>query len=246
MIVRHERVFDQAARRFGQTLLAVDNKAAIKDFERQFNPYRIAGNDVIRWVVLLICDQPNTKHGVTDLSHRTISALSNSALGPRVTSNDQRIVIRRLISHWIETHPSIGTRREQLLVAMRFNCLDRADRICDRVFADRNASPSTQVTALLVANVLGREDLLRYLHERLDDDRTAHVWQLIASRKTKIRTPGARRRVGTYASPKGNSTHVRSDSTNCKQIRGWSSAITASVSRTSLLASPHGLERRNC
>jgi hypothetical protein len=42
--------------------------------------------------------------------------------------------------------------------------------------------------ALLCASTLGRPHLERLLVERVSDNRTAHVWQLIASRKIKIRT----------------------------------------------------------
>ena len=181
-------LFAQIVRRFGNELRKVDRENRIENLETEFDPYRIPNGNPLRWSVLLMCDQSGVNHGVSDLSHRVVIALCNSGLGPKTKTSDEQTVIRRLIRHWIDTHSHVGTPREHLLIAMRFGCRDQADEICSQVFANDNASPSAQVTAMLVASVLRRSDLSSQLEIRLEDDRTAHVWQLIASQKTKIRT----------------------------------------------------------
>ena len=191
-------VFQKMVNRFGGTLQSIDQNQVPNNFGRDFDPYRVGENEPLRWAVLLICDTEGTHHGVGDLSYRIINALCNSGLGPRCQSGDEELVVRRLINHWISTHRGVATPREHLLAAMRFQCRDQAEKLCREVLADLNATPSSQTTAMLVANVLvttaadaavsSQNQIESELRRRLDDDRTAHVWQLIASRKTKIRT----------------------------------------------------------
>jgi hypothetical protein len=78
--------------------------------------------------------------------------------------------------------------RERLLILMRYRCDETASQLCRDVLSDLNAAASTQVTALLCGLALGRSDIESQALLRLEDDRTAHVWQLIASRRKRIRT----------------------------------------------------------
>lgn len=71
---------------------------------------------------------------------------------------------------------------------MRYGCHDRAKELCRGVFADLDAPPATQVMAMLCASAIDMSDSEALLRSRLTDQRTAHVWQLIISRKVKIRT----------------------------------------------------------
>lgn len=151
------------------------------------DPYRIARGDAVTWAFVLSVDLADTAH-VSHLSPRIAMSLSNSALGPRIDDPIDRVVVRRLISQWLVNHQREGSARERLQIAMRYGCHDRAIELCDQVFANPATAPSTQVMAMLCGCVLKRPDIEACLIARLDDQRTAHVWQLIVSRRTKIRT----------------------------------------------------------
>ncbi len=71
---------------------------------------------------------------------------------------------------------------------MRYQCDSLARQLANQTLADDSATAAAQATAMLCASVLGDDDLSAYLRPRLDDARIAHEWQLIPSRKTKIRT----------------------------------------------------------
>ncbi|MFK8115422.1 MAG: hypothetical protein AB8B91_24710, partial [Rubripirellula sp.] len=77
---------------------------------------------------------------------------------------------------------------ERLLASMRYQCRVLVSELCDGVFQDPQSPAATQVTALLCAAAIGRNDIELQARNKLQDERTAHVWQLIAARKTKIRT----------------------------------------------------------
>ncbi len=154
----------------------------------QLDPYRLASDDAAGWAVVLSTDVPSVQHGIVNRSARIAITLSNSALGPRVNSQRDTVVIQRLVSHWVGTHGGSESVRERLLIAMRYACYARANELCNQVFLDDGALPSCQATAMLCASALRRPDLESLLIDRIHDDRTAHVWQLIASRHTRIRT----------------------------------------------------------
>jgi hypothetical protein len=109
-------------------------------------------------------------------------------MGPNIGDSSDAVVVGRMISHWLGSGPSRGTVRQRILIAMRYSCDERASELCDQVLSDTQALPASQVTAMLAAVVLRRPNLRSQLAVRLADDRTAHVWQLISSRHTKIRT----------------------------------------------------------
>ncbi len=136
----------------------------------------------------MFCDSIDIDHGGPDLSPNILNSLSHSGLGPSRAAGGDMLVIQRLVDQWIVVHPNVGSVRDRLLVAMRYQCQSRAAELSQRTLADNTAGASALATAMLCANVLGQDDLRQQLIARLDDDRTAHIWQLIASRKTKIRT----------------------------------------------------------
>ena len=138
--------------------------------------------------VLLFSDSLEVELGRPDLSACILNALGHSGLGPIRVSGGDRLVIERLVDHWIGRHSRLGNGRERLIVAMRYDCKSRAGQLCRQTLADDSAAASALVTAMLCASVLGEHDLRSQLTRRLEDDRTSHVWQLIAASKTKIRT----------------------------------------------------------
>lgn len=155
---------------------------------RGADPYRLTNNDAVRWALLLFCDSSNVDLRRPDLTSRILQSLTHSGLGPTQTSPGDQRVLGQLIDHWITTHPEAGTLRSQLIVAMRYERPTLAHALIDKAFHD-NASPAaSQATAMLCATVLGGKDVRSQLTRRLYDQRTAHVWQLIPSRKTKIQT----------------------------------------------------------
>jgi hypothetical protein len=155
---------------------------------RKLDAFRLPSEDAGGWTMLLLLDIQAGNDSAPNLQSRLAMALSNSAMGPKNVGKRGAEVVRRLIDRWVRAEERGRALRQRLLVAMRYDCRATAAELCDQVFADVSASPSTQVTALLCGLALGRSDLESQARLRLDDDRTAHVWQLIASRKTKIRT----------------------------------------------------------
>lgn len=158
------------------------------------DPYQLSTGDTNLWALLFCIDSPGVNHGMPNLSTRVCSVLSHSALGPKVVakrgagSTGDALVLHRMVDHWLASHPNVGTSRDRLLIAMRYQCTKHANAICDSTLNDTMGSPAEHVTAMLCAAVLQRQDLEVQLLARMNDARTAHVWQLIASRKTKIRT----------------------------------------------------------
>jgi hypothetical protein len=151
------------------------------------DPHRLSPGDASGWALLLSLAASSPQPGNVNLSAAITVSLSSSALGPAIDSRNDALVIRRLINGWLRTHADNVTR-ETLLIAMRYQCHDQARELCERVIVDPAALPSCQAIALLCAAVLQRPDLEQVLINRLSDQRTAHVWQLIASRRTRIRT----------------------------------------------------------
>ena len=154
----------------------------------RLDPYRLPPEDAAAWSMLLFIDWEYSTRRTSNLSSRIGTALSNPPMGPNIASNRNAEVLCRLIDHWVLLPDRGCASRERLLVAMRYQCRVSASLLCDQILADPSASPSTQVTALLCGMALDRTDIELQARLRLGDDRTAHVWQLIASRKTKIRT----------------------------------------------------------
>jgi hypothetical protein len=154
----------------------------------KLDPFRLPADDTGGWAMLLLVDIQSANHTKANLGSRIAMALSNSAMGPKIAGKRDAEVVRRFIDRWARAEDRGRAVRQRLLVAMRYDCHATAAQLCDQILADVSASPSTQVTGLLCGLALGRTDLETQARRRLDDDRTAHVWQLIASRKTKIRT----------------------------------------------------------
>jgi hypothetical protein len=152
------------------------------------DPYTLRSDDAVSWALALLSDSRSDPLQQTNAFSKITVSLSNSAMGPKLRDANDATVLRRMISHWIGNHPRRGTTRQRILIAMRYSCDQRAGELCDQVLADPDALPTSQVTAMLAASAMQRPNLRPQLIARLSDERTAHVWQLIASRQTKIRT----------------------------------------------------------
>ncbi len=160
------------------------------DCQRRWDddPYRLATSDAVGWALLLFSDSMEIAPSRPDLSASILNALNHSGLGPLRVSAGDRLVIQRLVDNWLSIHPRAGNERDRLMVAMRYECNLQAGQLCRQTLADESATAAALVTAMLCGCVLHHDDLGPHLSRRLNDDRTAHIWQLIASRKTKIRT----------------------------------------------------------
>ena len=166
---------------------------SLRRLAEKLDPYQLPQEDVAGWLMLLFLDMQQrvaapANAAPSDLTPRISMALSNSSMGPKVTARREAQVLRRLIDHWVHVPDGGCAMRERMLIAMRYDCQSTASKLCEQVFADDSVSASTQVTALLCGLALDSTDIEAQALLRLQDDRTAHVWQLIASRKTKIRT----------------------------------------------------------
>lgn len=152
------------------------------------DPWRIHAENSAAWALLLLAESERCKYKSLPFNSRLGTALSCSPMGPAVSRCSESRVLRRLIAHWIQMHEQRHAQRDRLLIAMRYGCHDAAAEICARILDDRSATPATEVTALLAAAALRRNDLELQTRLRLHDSRTAHVWQQVTSRKVKIRT----------------------------------------------------------
>ena len=152
------------------------------------DPWRMSADDTAGWALLLLSESGRCKDRNRTFNSRLGTALSCSPMGPSVNGRADARVLQRLIDHWLRIPAERHAQRDRLLIAMRYGCHAAAAELCGQVLNDRTAAPSTEVTALLAAGALHRSDLELQAMARLHDSRTAHVWQLIASRKVKIRT----------------------------------------------------------
>ena len=185
------RLFARTIRRFPQPLSDLEFGFSDQGFTQlieSIDPYRLPSEDTEAWTLVIMLDLEARKPPASDLTSRLAMALCNSAMGPKSNGASGENPLRRLIGQWLRENDTECATRERLLIAMRYGCQDLAWEVCAEALADRSTSPSTQVTALLTAATLDRGDIEFHLRDRLDDQRTAHVWQLIATRKTKIRT----------------------------------------------------------
>lgn len=165
----------------------------------KLDAYDLAADDHIRWAMLIWLDLVDRSNGNHRLSPRIENALSNASMGPVSSSDGARAeeadeVVRRLIACWIETQSHLPSARVHLQIAMRYGCYDQAGRLCQLTLAT-TSSAAAEVTAMLAASALSTDEDISLteaidaeLWRRINDGRTAHVWQMIASRKTKIRT----------------------------------------------------------
>lgn len=154
----------------------------------KMDPYRISQADTEQWMALLLLETVYASEHPQNLTSRSCMSLSSPHLGPKAQTRDSQIVLKRLVDQWIVAQQNRCPTRERLIISMRYGCHDRTEQICSQVFGDVMAPPATQVMAMLCASAINLSNLETHLRSRLNDQRTAHVWQLIASRKTKIRT----------------------------------------------------------
>lgn len=165
----------------------------------KLDAYALTANDHVRWAMLIWLDIVDRGNGNHRLSPRIENALSNPSMGPVGCNDGNRTeetdeIVRRLIGRWIETQSHAPSTRSHLRIAMRYGCHDQAGRLCQLTLAT-TSSAAAEVAAMLTASVLSShddcslaEEIDAELWRRIHDGRTAHVWQMIASRKSKIRT----------------------------------------------------------
>ena len=167
-----------------------------KSEDARWDPYDVAADQHIRWMMLIWADIVDHGNGHHRLSPRIANALSNPSMGPELICDgedhhkEDSEIVCRLIGRWIESQSQTPSTRTTLQIAMRYRCDEQARRLCQTTLANPSPAAAT-VTAMLAASAITTEDDDELTHElwrHVDDDRTSHVWQTIASKKTKIRT----------------------------------------------------------
>ncbi|GAA4472206.1 hypothetical protein [Novipirellula rosea] len=159
--------------------------------------YPAANHDLDRWALVLFADSILDPAAPSYPSARLMMSLAHSGVGPCLGSDQDDELVRRLIHQWLLRHRELGSVCDQLRIAMRYRCDSLAMELCHRILTDPHSPATWQTTAILAASVLcasqmglaeSELEIDSVLASRLADKRTAHVWQLIPSRKTKIRT----------------------------------------------------------
>ena len=185
--------FAKVAKRMGCRLVTPGQDREVDDTERwrafieRFDPFRLDAEDTTGWTVLLMLDLQG-REALHHLTPRIALSLSHCPMGPSITRSTEGIVLSRLIDCWIRDSGRLCGARERLLIAMRYGRREAAGEICRQVLEDESAPPAATVTGLLVGSVLQCDGLADRAKARLEDDRVAHVWQMIPSQKTRIRT----------------------------------------------------------
>jgi hypothetical protein len=185
------RTFASLVQNHPEQVQVLDGETTIMRVQQtlaKIDPYRISPSNSNQWILLLLLETVYAEVHPKNLISRSCASLSSSQIGPRPQNPRDAIVMRRLVDRWVGAHQNRCPTRECLLIAMRFGCRDRVEEICKTVLRNEMAPPATQVMAMLCASAIQLSDREELIESRLSDHRTAHVWQLIAARKTKIRT----------------------------------------------------------
>ena len=182
------RFFEQLVRRHSDVLHAcfVENTEGPKTPTALYDPWKLPSRNDLDWALLLFMEIKQFEFHKLACNWRLMTALSNSAMGPDPETHP--VIFKRLIEAWLGQQSDPAAIRDCLLVTMRYGCYSTALELCERAWANQQASPSTQVTALLVGNALGAIGLRSQAVKRMSDDRTALVWQTLGSKPTRIRT----------------------------------------------------------
>jgi hypothetical protein len=161
------------------------------------NPFQISSDDGIGWVLLLLSelrdkapeDEFDTQAATQ--SSRIAMSLSQPTMGLDLHAMANHpsgcgVVFSRLVAIWLAKKDSVIDRRTAIRVATRYRCDEVAKTIAEQVLRDPSSPAASTVTAMLVMTNLLQEN--HWLSGFVNDNRTAHVWQLIADRKIKIQT----------------------------------------------------------
>ena len=180
--------FQQLVNRHSDTLHAsfVENVDGSKTVASICDPWKLPSKNDLDWALLLFMEIKQLENRKLACNWRLMTALSNSAMGPDPETHP--VIFKRLIEAWLGQQSDPAAIRDCLLVTMRYGCYSTALELCQRAWANQQASPATQVTALLVGNAIGAGDLRSQAVKRMSDDRTALVWQTLGSKPTRIRT----------------------------------------------------------
>ena len=164
------------------------SQKVVDSLARYLDPYKIDPDDTSRWVLLFCYESLRLKSYLPNLSNRLSISLCQRGVGPRVNDDPEFLILQKMIGKWIQRRSNIHSNRDRLMIAMRYRCYSKVYDVCDQVFRDPIASPSETTLALLCAAAMQKDDLNHQVLMHIDDERIAHVWQLVTSRKRKIRT----------------------------------------------------------
>lgn len=178
-------VFATLVRRFQKLLTHPDHQRRVVT---SLDLYQIAPDDKTTWILVLGSatqdDSPLSKAFTTKLA----SLLAHSTIAPTVASDSSSVVLKRLIGRWIERNETTVAARQRLRIAMRYKCFETARMVCNAVFENADAPASSHVAALLCGSAVDLDSIDTRLQHALTDERVSHVWQMVVSRETKIRT----------------------------------------------------------
>ncbi|WP_068258674.1 HEAT repeat domain-containing protein [Rubripirellula obstinata] len=161
------------------------------------NPFQINTDDGVGWVLLLLSELNSPNSGnefdtqAATQSSRIAMSLSQPTMGLDLHAVADRsdgcgTIFSRLVTRWLAKHDTIIDRRTAIRVALRYDCDQTALAIAENVLSVPDSPAASTVTAMLVVAKLNQTS--QKLSDFVDDNRTAHVWQLIADRKIKIQT----------------------------------------------------------
>ena len=160
---------------------------SLRHWSDRLDPYRLDPEDTTAWMLLLTLDLEQVE-SLAHMTPRIAVALSHGPMGPALSDSVEGVVLGRLIDCWVRRAGPLCANRERLLIAMRYDRRQTARELCQSILLDDTVPPATAVTGLLVASLLDCEDWQTQATRRLEDNRVAHVWQMIPARNTKIRT----------------------------------------------------------
>lgn len=185
------RAFATLAKRYSHLLENFESnpESILQHFGTQsLDPRVIGKNDLSRWILILFLDTETKPVYKSPMSFRILNALSHSGLCPHTKTQDEQQLLSSLINAWLVSHKHVGSDQDRLVIAVRYQCQSTAHKLCKKILQSNQSTPTALATGLLAGHALKIENMNRYLISGCDDSRTSHVWQLIASRQTRVKT----------------------------------------------------------
>ncbi len=186
-----KRVFAKAIERdsnFGTKLLQVSSSKSVLAFDAVFPQQPLAQRDTVGWIMALVQQCYRQHHLVDESELRLISSLRSFGTGPSWSDTPDAVVLRRVVGSFLKvSRADVG---DLIVIAVRFQMAQQAERLCRSVLVDPSQSPSRLVTALLAASIVNpsSEDVDDWIQRYRHDTRTSHVWRSLTPPKTLRRT----------------------------------------------------------
>jgi hypothetical protein len=140
------------------------------------------------WALLLmVAHHPKTRNTPT-----LVSQVYGGLLDYRVKYHLERspkfVALLRLIDSWIASQADGSPRKSLLQVCLRYNRLEQAVALSERLL-ENGANPSTTQFSLLALARIGLNPTLQNrLKEFVDDHRLCHTWQIVGTTRRAVRS----------------------------------------------------------